>query len=193
MNNVSFVKSVAKTKDLPKLKLPEIVLAGRSNVGKSSFINNLFNRTKLAKTSSSPGKTKTINYYIVDDKFYIVDMPGLGYAKVSKTERSRWLKLIEEYFNSDRNIAAVYHLIDARHRPTEIDILLNNFLYETGIPFTILLNKIDKLKQSEIAKRKIELKEIFPDVSVGDNLILYSALKGIGKKTIVTRLRKLFY
>lgn len=193
MKNISFIKSVAKVNQLPKLILPEIVLAGRSNVGKSSFINNIFGRKNIALTSSSPGKTKTINYYIVDEKFYIVDLPGFGYAKVSKTEREKWQKLISEYLQASRQIVTVFHLIDARHHPTELDILLNEFLNSLDIPFTIILNKVDKLKQGEIAKRKSEILEYFPEVSFGDNLMLHSAVKGTGKKEIVNRLRKLFY
>lgn len=193
MKNISFIKSVAKVNQLPKLILPEIVLAGRSNVGKSSFINNIFGRKNIAKISSSPGKTKTINYYIVDEKFYVVDLPGFGYAKVSRTEREKWQKLIGEYLQASRQIVTVFHLIDARHHPTELDIVLNDFLNSLDIPFTIILNKVDKLKQGEIAKRKSEILEYFPEVSFGDNLLLHSAVKGTGKKEIVNRLRKLFY
>ncbi|HET53836.1 MAG TPA: YihA family ribosome biogenesis GTP-binding protein [Ignavibacteria bacterium] len=193
MKNISFIKSVAKVNQLPKLILPEIVLAGRSNVGKSSFINNIFGRKNIAKISSSPGKTKTINYYIVDEKFYVVDLPGFGYAKVSRTEREKWQKLIGEYLQASRQIVTVFHLIDARHHPTELDIVLNDFLSSLDIPFTIILNKVDKLKQGEIAKRKSEILEYFPEVSFGDNLLLHSAVKGTGKKEIVNRLRKLFY
>lgn len=193
MKNISFIKSVAEVNQLPKLILPEIVLAGRSNVGKSSFINNIFDRKNIAKISSSPGKTKTINYYIVDEKFYVVDLPGFGYAKVSKTEREKWQKLIGEYLQASRQIVTVFHLIDARHHPTELDIVLNEFLNSLDIPFTIILNKVDKLKQGEIAKRKSEILEYFPEVSFGDNLLLHSAVKGTGKKEIVNRLRKLFY
>lgn len=193
MKNISFIKSVAEVNQLPKLILPEIVLAGRSNVGKSSFINNIFDRKNIAKISSSPGKTKTINYYIVDEKFYVVDLPGFGYAKVSKTEREKWQKLIGEYLQASRQIVTVFHLIDARHHPTELDIVLNEFLNSLDIPFTIILNKVDKLKQGEIAKRKSEILEYFPEVSFGDNLLLHSAVKGAGKKEIVNRLRKLFY
>jgi len=193
MKNISFIKSVAKVNQLPKLILPEIVLAGRSNVGKSSFINNIFGRKNIAKISSSPGKTKTINYYIVDERFYVVDLPGFGYAKVSRTEREKWQKLIGEYLQASRQIVTVFHLIDARHHPTELDIVLNDFLSSLDIPFTIILNKVDKLKQGEIAKRKSGILEYFPEVSFGDNLLLHSAVKGTGKKEIVNRLRKLFY
>ncbi len=193
MKNISFIKSVAKVNQLPKLILPEIVLAGRSNVGKSSFINNIFSRKSIAKTSSSPGKTRTINYYVVDEKFYVVDLPGFGYAKVSRTERELWQKLIGDYLKAGRLITTVFHLIDARHHPTELDLLLNEFLRSLDIPYTIILNKVDKLKQGEIANRKSEITEYFPEASFGDNLLLHSAIKGTGKKEIVNRLRKLFY
>jgi len=193
MKNITFIKSVKQVDQLPKLILPEIVLAGRSNVGKSSFINNLFNRKNIAKTSSHPGKTQSINYYNVDEKFYVVDLPGYGYAKVSKKDREEWQKLIHNYFESGRQIATVFHLIDARHHPTQLDLMLNEYLRYIEVPYTILLNKVDKLKQSEIAKRKSEIKEYFPEASFGDNLLLHSAVKGTGKKEIANRLLKLFY
>lgn len=193
MKNITFIKSIKQINQLPKLRLPEIVLTGRSNVGKSSFINNLFGRKNLAKISSHPGKTQSINYYNADEKFYVVDLPGYGYAKVSKKDRQEWQKLINEYFSADRDIVTVFHLIDARHHPTDLDILLNDYLKSIGVPYTIVLNKIDKLKQAEIANRKLEIKEYFPEASFGDNFLLYSAIKGIGKKEVVTRLRKLFY
>lgn len=193
MKEINFIKSVASADQLPKMILPEIVLAGRSNVGKSSFINHIAGRKKIAKISSTPGKTRTINYYNVDDKFYIVDLPGFGYAKVSKKEREQWQKLIESYFLAEREIVTVYHLIDARHEPTELDIILYNFLFDSGIPFTIILNKVDKLKQSEIAIAKNRIQKLFPNLVYGDNLLMHSTVKGLGKKEIVTRLRKLFY
>lgn len=193
MKNIIFVKSVKQVNQLPKLQLPEVVLAGRSNVGKSTFINNLFNRKNLAKTSSHPGKTQSINYFNVEDKFYVVDLPGYGYAKVSKKEREEWQKLIHNYFEAGRQIVTVFHLIDARHHPTELDVLLNEYLRYVEVPYTIVLNKIDKLKQSEIAVRKLEIKKYFPEASFGDNLLLHSAVKGTGKKEISTRLRKLLY
>ena len=193
MKNISFIKSCQKVSQLPKLIKPEVVLAGRSNVGKSSFINNIFNRKNIALTSSTPGKTRLINYYDVEDKIYIVDLPGFGYAKVSKKEREDWQNLISDYFNSDRQIATVFHLIDARHHPTNLDLLLNELLISLQVPYTIVLNKVDKLKQSEIAKRKKEITEYFPEASFGDNLILHSAVKGTGKQEIVNRLVKLFF
>jgi len=184
MSKIEFEKSISVLNDLPKLNLPEIALAGRSNVGKSSFINTVFNRKGLAKTSSTPGKTRTLNYYNVDDKFYIVDLPGFGYAKFSKKEREYWERLLIKYFQNNSNISRVIHFIDSRHKPTQLDIVLNNFLEDLDIPYIVLLNKVDKLKQSELAKAKKEIREVFPQLSFGDNLFLFSSVKGIGKKEL---------
>jgi GTP-binding protein len=184
MKNIEFVKSIAVLNQLPEIKLPEVVLAGRSNVGKSTFINSLFNRKAIAKTSSTPGKTRTINYYLIDSKFYIVDLPGFGYAKVSKKEREYWERLLIKYFSENKNISRVIHFIDSRHSPTQLDILLNNYLKELDIPYIILLNKIDKLKQSEVVKSTKEVLKQFPELSVGDNLFLNSSIKGISNKDI---------
>ncbi len=112
MSKIEFVKSVTALDQLPELELPEIALAGRSNVGKSSFINTLFNRKGLAKTSSTPGKTRTLNYYNIENKFYLVDLPGFGYAKVSKTERENWERLLIKYFQNNLNITRIIHFID---------------------------------------------------------------------------------
>lgn len=191
MKNVKFVKSVFTLSDLPKEDLPEIVLCGRSNVGKSSFINTLFNRKNLAKTSSSPGKTKSLNFYLVEEKFYIVDLPGFGYAKVSKKEREHWQKLIHRYLEQGNNIHSAYHFIDSRHAPMNLDILLNDYLKEFGIPYTVIFSKVDKLKQSELSKNRNELVKIFPELTYGENLISFSAVKGVGKKEVTTRLRSL--
>lgn len=185
MGKIEFVKSVSVLDQLPKTKLPEVALAGRSNVGKSSFINTLFNRKGLAKTSSTPGKTRTLNYYIVDNKFYLVDLPGFGYAKVSKSERNYWERVLIKYFQNNINISRVIHFIDSRHKPTQLDIVLNRFLVELDIPYIILLNKVDKLKQSELAKVKREITEFFPELSMGDNLFLFSSVKGTGKKELI--------
>lgn len=185
MSKIEFIKSVSVLNDLPKLGLPEIALAGRSNVGKSSFINTMFNRKALAKTSSTPGKTRTLNYYNVEDKIYLVDLPGFGYAKVSKKERAYWEKLLIKYFQNNLNISRVIHFIDARHKPTQLDIVLNSFLKELELPYIVLMNKVDKLKQAELAKAKKQIVEIFPELNFGDNLFLFSSVKGIGKKDLM--------
>lgn len=184
MKNIEFVKSIAVLNQLPEIKLPEIVLAGRSNVGKSTFINSLFKRKAIAKTSSTPGKTRTINYYLVDNKFYIVDLPGFGYAKVSKKERDYWERLLLKFFSENNNISRVIHFIDSRHSPTQLDILLNEYLKELDLPYIVLLNKIDKLKQSEVVKSTREVIKQFPELSIGDNLFLNSSIKGVSNKDI---------
>ena len=191
MKRIEFVKPVFRMNEIPKRELPTVVLCGRSNVGKSSFINSLFVPLKLAKTSSTPGKTRSINYYLVDEKFYIVDLPGFGYAQVSKQERDAWQKIIEKYFEINRQVVLAVHLIDSRHDPMPLDIHLNSFLREHDIPYIVILNKIDKLKQSEIAKSKQRIREILPELLLNENLFLYSTIKGIGKKEIVKHLSRL--
>lgn len=187
-----FIASAFNFSQIPKERLPEVVLCGRSNAGKSSFINSFFNNKSLAKISSSPGKTRSINYYKINNKFYIVDLPGYGYAKVSKTEREKWGKLINEFFNNSGHIVLAIHFIDCRHKPTELDIQLNNFLKELDIPYIVLLNKIDKLKQSEISPAKKNIKIFFPELSDNDNLMIYSAIKKTGKKEMLKRFSSLF-
>ncbi|BDQ04398.1 ribosome biogenesis GTP-binding protein YihA/YsxC [Ignavibacterium sp.] len=188
-----FVKSVYSIDDLPKLRLPEIVLCGRSNVGKSSFINSLFNRKDLAKISSTPGKTRSINYYDIDNKFYIVDLPGYGYAKVSLSERKKWAKLIEEFFTKSGYINLVIHIIDSRHKPTELDIQLNTLMKQLNLTYIFLLNKSDKLKQSEFKIALKNIAELFPEAIYNENTFFYSSVKGTGKKEIKSYLSSTFY
>lgn len=188
-----FIKSVYSIEDIPKLRLPEIVLCGRSNVGKSSFINSLFNRKDLAKISSTPGKTRSINYYLIDNKFYLVDLPGYGYAKVSNAERKKWAKLIEEFFTNSGFINLVIHIIDSRHKPTELDLQLNILLRQLELPYIFLLNKSDKLKQSEFKIAAKQLSEVFPESKIDENAFFYSAVKGTGKKEIKNYLYSIFY
>jgi len=137
MLKMKFIKSVYRTRDLPNKSIPELVLCGRSNVGKSSFINSLSKQKNIAKTSSTPGKTRSINYYLVEDKFYLVDLPGYGYAKVSEIEKVKWQKLISLYILNSNNIALTYHLIDSRQLATHLDLLLNEMLIQNEIPYTV--------------------------------------------------------
>ena len=151
-NKAEFEKSFGISQQLPESVAPEIVFAGRSNVGKSTLLNKLFNRKQLARVSSVPGKTITINFYNVDDiKF--VDLPGYGYAKISKQELNRFGELMEGYFHSGRNIALVVQLIDMRHPLTKDDIGMISFLTEMNIPFIIVMTKADKLKKKTYAER----------------------------------------
>lgn len=192
MKRIEFIKPVYRLNEIPERELPTVVLCGRSNVGKSSFINSIFAPLKVAKTSSTPGKTRSINYYIVENKFYIVDLPGFGYAQVPKHERDSWNKLIEKYFEINKQIVLAIHLIDSRHDPMPLDIQLNQFLREHVAAYLVLLNKVDKLKQSEIASAKKRVKEYFPELIANENLFLFSAVKGTGKKDIVKYLSNLF-
>ena len=192
MKKIEFVKAVYKLDELPKEVLPEVVLCGRSNVGKSSFVNSLLN-SKVAKTSSTPGKTRSINYYKIDNKFYFVDLPGFGYAKVSKSERDSWHNLLVRFFSLNRANQFVFHLIDSRHDPMNLDVDLNEFIHKIGLPYFIILNKVDKLKQKEIANCKRTIKEFFPEVLPGENMFLFSTVDGTGVKDLLKLLNQLFY
>jgi len=191
--NQKFILSAFNTSELPKEKLPEVVLCGRSNVGKSSFINSIFNRKNLAKTSSTPGKTRSINYYSIDSKFYMVDLPGYGYAKISQSERKKWGALINTFFSTSKHIQLTIHLIDSRHQPTELDIKLNDMLRSLDIPYIVLLNKSDKLKQSEFSVAKNRIIDLFPELILNENLFYFSSVKGTGNKEIKKLLTALFY
>ena len=144
VKNPNFEISAVSKKQYPKNGLPEIVLVGKSNVGKSSFINTMINRKKLARTSSTPGKTRQINFYNMDNLFYFVDLPGYGFSKMSKKEQEQVGNFIEEYLFSRKNIALIIFLIDIRHSPTENDRLMYNYIISSGLPFIILANKADK-------------------------------------------------
>lgn len=188
-----FVTSVFDLKNIPAKKLPEIVLCGRSNVGKSSLINSLFNRKELAKISSTPGKTRSINYYEIDDSFYVVDLPGFGYAKTSKKEREYWSRLIFEFFNKSNDIKLVIHLIDSRHKPTDLDVKLNEMLNYQSLPYIFLLSKADKLKQAEIKLAEINVKSVFTEAERDINMLFYSSVKGRGKKQLRQLLAHIIY
>jgi GTP-binding protein len=188
-----FIKSVYNIEDLPKQRLPEVILCGRSNVGKSSFINSIFNRKNLAKISSTPGKTRSINYYQIDERFYMVDLPGYGYAKTSLKEREYWGKFVSEFIVKSGHISLAIHLIDSRHNPTALDAGLNYMFKTSRIPYLIILNKIDKLNHSETSRAKRNIFEYFPELKQGENLFLHSSVKKTGRKEILSHLSKLFY
>lgn len=173
-----FELAAAIPQQLPPSELPEIVFSGRSNVGKSSLINKLLNRKALARVSSQPGKTITINFYdLTDGKF--VDLPGYGYAKISNDERMRFSNLIDFYFSQQRNIRLVIQLIDFRHPPSRDDITMTDYLMQMGLPFVIILTKSDKLNKSERAAR---LKAFPGELGIDENvrLIPFSAMNGEG-------------
>ncbi len=190
---IRFFKSVFDLGELPMQDLPQLILCGRSNVGKSSFINSIANRKGLAKTSSTPGKTRSINFYNVDNAFFIVDLPGFGYAKTSQKEREKWGKLVSKYILESTTIHHAFHLIDPRYKPTDLDILLNQWLKTAGKEYSVILSKADKLNQSENHKAIRTVQSFFPELTVNNNLFLYSTETGKWKKPVQKRISELFF
>ncbi len=154
IHTADFEKSSSKVKECPDTTLPEFAFIGRSNVGKSSLINMLMQRKDLAKTSGSPGKTRLINHFKVNESWYLVDLPGYGYAKVSKTDRASFMKMIYDYFENRENMVNAFVLIDSRHAPLKSDLEFMTWLGEHGIPFSIIMTKLDKLSSSDLKKNK---------------------------------------
>ncbi|MCQ2470545.1 MAG: ribosome biogenesis GTP-binding protein YihA/YsxC [Clostridia bacterium] len=187
-NNVKFVTSYGVSGQLPPSDGVEIAFAGRSNVGKSSLINKVFNRKNLARVSSVPGKTVTINFFDCDG-IKMIDLPGYGYAKVSHDEKIRWAELMEGYFQSGRNIHLVLQLVDMRHSVTAQDIEMMNFMKFNNIPFIVVMTKCDKLNKSETAKRLQEIKTELADFE-GVKAIPFSATKGTGVEDIKREIEK---
>ena len=181
-DKVEFTAAYGTSKQLPPSREAEIVFSGRSNVGKSSLINKVFNRKNLARVSSVPGKTITVNFF-KGDGVYFVDLPGYGYAKREQGEKKRWAELMEGYFHSGRNIALVIQLIDMRHPPTADDMTMLNFLKECEIPFVIALTKCDKLNKTETEKRREALNEELSDYA-DIARIEFSAVKGTGVEAV---------
>ncbi|MGM8213925.1 ribosome biogenesis GTP-binding protein YihA/YsxC [Virgibacillus sp. W0430] len=175
-----FIISAASKKQYPTTNYPEIALAGRSNVGKSSFINRMIQRKNLVRTSSKPGKTQTLNFYLINDSMYFVDVPGYGYAKVSKKDRQQWGKMMEEYFESRETLKAVVLITDLRHVPTKDDIQMYNYLKYFNIPVLVIGTKLDKLPKTKRAKHINQTKKEL-NVHSGDRLIAFSAETGEGK------------
>ena len=183
-NMAEFVRSAAKCADFPRDGLPQVVFAGRSNVGKSSAINRLLNRKNFARVGSAPGKTTHINYFLIDRKLYLVDLPGYGYAKVSKQERDRWGKLIETWFADTDRMALGILIVDARHKPTADDCTMAQVLLNTEKSFVVVVNKLDKLKKSEIEDNLLCIRETL-DLPGAVPIIPFSAEKGEGKSQLL--------
>ena len=174
------------TSKLPAETLPEIAFAGRSNVGKSSLINSLLNRKNLARTSSSPGKTVTINFYNVNEEFFLVDLPGYGYAKASLTERAKWGKMIEKYLGTRESLKAVVLLVDIRHAPTKDDVMMYNWIVETGLTPVIVATKLDKIKRSQKDKQLKLLRDTLGIKADGDiNIVPYSSESKQGRDELL--------
>ncbi|AIE60934.1 ribosome biogenesis GTP-binding protein YihA/YsxC [Bacillus methanolicus] len=181
INSAEIVISAVKPDQYPSEALPEFALAGRSNVGKSSFINKMLNRKNLARTSSKPGKTQTLNFYLINEAFHFVDVPGYGYAKVSKSERAAWGEMIETYFTSREQLKAVILIVDFRHEPTEDDVMMYDFLKHYEIPCIVIATKADKIpkgkwqKHLKITKEKLNLDQ-------NDQIVIFSSETGEGKE-----------
>ncbi len=184
VHNAEFVKSAPSLRDVPSLGgLPEFVLVGRSNVGKSSFINTVLGRKNLAKTSNTPGKTRLLNYYLIDNNWVFVDLPGYGYAKVSKTEQRTWQKNFEEFLKSHKPIRLVIQLIDARHGPQESDRQMFEWLAFHELPQIVVLTKADKISRNELSRQVARCaRELAVDPA---SVIAFSATEGTGKKAVL--------
>jgi GTP-binding protein len=180
-----FITGAVDKKQFPQDNMPEIAFVGRSNVGKSSLINNLLNRRALARVGNTPGKTREINFFLINQNFRFVDLPGFGYAKASKKEMERWRQYIESYLCSKRNIVGIVHIVDARHPGLENDLLMADFLNNMELLSCIVANKVDKLKKNEIAKSAREITDTF-----GKEPILFSSLKKRGKAELWTVLER---
>ena len=183
---VEFLISAASTKDFPAKRLPEIAFAGKSNVGKSSVINRILQRKNFARVGEKPGKTIHVNYFTVDNKCYFVDLPGYGFAKVSASEKARWGKLMEDYFAANRIDLGVM-IVDYRHPPTNNDITMANWFIQSGCPFVVVANKMDKLKKSELEPNLVTIRE---DLALpeGTPIIPFSAEKGNGRDDLVRKI-----
>ena len=184
LNKAEFVRSAVKAKDFPRDNLPQIAFAGRSNVGKSSVINRILNRKNFARVGAAPGKTTHINYFLIDNQMYLVDLPGYGYAKVSKEEKDRWGKLIEAWFADTTLMTLGVSIVDARHKPTANDCTMAEFFKNSGKPFVVVANKLDKLKKSEIEPNLAQIREVLelPDEV---EIIPFSAEKGTGRQELL--------
>ncbi len=150
LHNAEFIRSAVKIADFPQDSLPQIAFAGKSNVGKSSTINQLLNRKNFARVGNSPGKTIHINFFLIDKTAYFVDLPGYGYAKVSKQEKDRWGQLMQEYFDCEDTLTMGIQIVDIRHKPTANDMIMSQWFLQTGVPYLVIANKSDKIKKSQL-------------------------------------------
>ena len=189
-NKAEFARSAGARDGFLRDGLPQFAFAGRSNVAKSSVINRLVNRKNLAYVGASPGKTTQINYFLIDGKAYLVDLPGYGYAKVSQAEKARWGRLMESYFQEGADaITAGVLIVDIRHKPTENDRVMHDWFRQTGCPEIVVANKLDKLKKSQVEPALSLIRETL-ELTEGDILVPFSAEKGVGKEELIGLLNK---
>lgn len=188
LKNVKFIKSAVKPQDYPSPDKPEVAIVGRSNVGKSSLINAIFKRS-IAKVSSTPGKTRLINFFTLNDDIYFVDLPGYGFASVSQKERLNWQKMIEDYLLNRENLKLIIMLVDTRYPPTNLDILMKQWLESFDKPYIVVGTKIDKLNQSEKAKAKKVIKETL-ELDDDATIFLVSSKEGTGIDTLINEIFK---
>lgn len=175
-NNIDLIISAVQEAQYPETDVPEVALSGRSNVGKSSFINSMIGRKNMARTSQQPGKTQTLNFFNIDDQLVFVDVPGYGYAKVSKVQREKFGKMIEEYLTTRQKLQLVIQLVDLRHNPTEDDVLMYNYLKHFDIPTLIICTKEDKIPKGKVQKHLNNIKNKL-DLEEGDTIVSYSSIK----------------
>ena len=184
VQKAEFILSAASPKDFRRDALPQVAFAGRSNVGKSSVINRLLNRKNFARVGAAPGKTTQINYFKIDNAFYLVDLPGYGYARVSKGERDRWGRLMEGYFADPELMTLGVMIVDARHKPTADDCTMAQWYRGAGCPFLVVANKLDKLKKSEVEGNLQRIRETL-ELGEEDMVIPFSAEKGNGRDELL--------
>ena len=187
LHNAEFILSAADAGHCVRDGVPKIVFAGRSNVGKSSVINRLLNRKNFARVGASPGKTAHVNYFFIDKAAYFVDLPGYGYAKVSKAERDRWGKLMERFFAEKENVTLGILIVDSRHKPTADDVTMADWFKATGRPAVVVANKADKLKKSELAPSLARIEETL-DMPAGTVFLPFSAEKGTGRDELLSEI-----
>lgn len=185
LQKAEFILSAVAPKFFLRDGLPQVAFSGRSNVGKSSVINRLLNRNNFARVGAAPGKTTQINYFKIDNAFYLVDLPGYGYAKVSKAERDRWGKLMESYFADPELMTLGVMIVDSRHKPTADDCTMARWYREAGCPFVVVANKLDKLKKSQVEPNLQVIRETL-ELGEGDVVIPFSAEKGTGRQELVS-------
>lgn len=192
INSVELFISAVRQSQYPTDNKPEFLLVGRSNVGKSSFINSIIERRNYARTSSKPGKTQTLNFYNVNNDFYLVDVPGYGYASVSKERQQKFGMMIEEYLTNRENLKEVFLLIDFRHKPTNDDLLMYNFLKYYDLSVTIILTKVDKIGRT-LREKQLQLIKDTLNIKEEDKYILFSSTTKLGKNDVTSIIDKIVY